>query len=158
MAEIRKMQETDAGAVLKLWDAAGLEIHGGSGFSEQEAANVLAVLKRYPHHDDAFCFVAEEEGELVGFVLAHIARHPIYEDSSGVGEVGEFYVQPASRPNGVGSRLAEQIVAVMRERGVAVIHAHGSMDSPALQDFWAGLGWYKDTVMFSWYDFEHEVK
>ena len=156
MAYIRKMEETDAEVVLGLWHENGSEIHGGS-LSVDEANNILALLKRYPHHRDTFCFVAEEQGNLVGFILAHLSHHPMYHDSSGVGEVDEYYIQPQARPNQVGSKLVKQLVSVMRERNVSVIHAHASMDSQALQDFWQDLGWYKDTVMFTWYSFRHEA-
>lgn len=132
-----------------------MEIHG-AGLSLEERDNMRAVLKRYPHHRDTFCFVAEEQHKLVGFVLAYLSHHPIHSDSNGVGEVEEFYVQPSSRLNGVGSELAKQLVSVMRERNISVIHAHGSMDSQASQDFWQDLGWHKDTVMFTWYGFQYE--
>lgn len=155
MANIRKMAETDAEAVLELWEECCVEIHS-AGLSVKERDNVRALLQRYRRHHETFCLVAEEQDKLVGFVLAYLSHHPIHDDSNGVGEVEEFYVQPQPKRNGVGSELAKQLVSVMRERNISVIHAHGSMDSQASQDFWQDLGWHKDTVMFTWYGFQHE--
>lgn len=155
MASIRKMQTSDAEAVCELWDRAATEIHGGS-LSAAEAANVLALLKRYPEHPDTYCLIAEEEGQIVGYILAYTTKHPLYDDSHGVGEVENCYVESTARQRGADAQLVQQLTFEMRQRGISVIHAHGSIDSQAAQDFWQDLGWYKDTIMFSWYAFLHE--
>jgi ribosomal protein S18 acetylase RimI-like enzyme len=150
------MRESDAEAVLALWDAAGQEIHGGAdGFSEAEAANVRRVLQLYPRHADAMSFVVEEGDGLSGFILAYKASHPIYSqvhpNGPGLGEIEEYYLHPALRPTPVAAQLVDTVVAEMQKRGVAVIHVHASLDWPAGREFWTKQGWYADTTMFSWY-------
>lgn len=157
MTTIRKMQMADAEAVLQLWDAAGMELDG-NGLTTQESAKVLSVIKRYIQHADLYSLVAEQAGEIVGFVLAYVtAPHPAYEGANRLGEIDQYYVTPAARKTDAGHKLFEQLVSTLRAQGVEVIHTHAREDAPALQEFWQDIGWEKDTVMYSWYAYLHPV-
>jgi len=146
MAQVRKMTESEAGKVLALWDENCLET-AGRGLSDDESANVLGVLRQYTSHRDAFCLVAEEQGQLVGFVTACLLAHPAMEGRCG--EIEELYVQPHTRRHGIGSALVNQAVALLHEQGASPIRAHACADSQVAKIFWQHLGWAHELAVFS---------
>ncbi len=139
MSQIRKMLESEAEAVLNLWNANSLEA-AGAGLSASEAAGVLAALRKYAAHPQAFCLVAEAESGLVGFLTAHTASHPVLEGL--VGEIEELYVQPQVRRAGIGSALVQQAVVVLRQYGTGTVRVHACAESEVARCFWqsSGLG------------------
>jgi len=157
MAIIREMHQPDAGTVLQLWNAAGRELDSDV-LTPQESANVLKVIERYIEHEELYSFVAEQAGELVGYVLAFItAPHPAYEGANRIGEIDQYFVTPAARKTDAGRKLFDAVVSAMRAQGVEVIHTHAREDAAVLQEFWEEIGWEKDTIMYSWYACMHPV-
>ena len=148
MDQIRKMLEREAEAVLNLWNDNSLEAAGAS-LSAPEAAGVLAALRRYAAHPQAFCLVAEAESGLVGFLTACIDSHPVLEGLSG--EIEELYVQPQSRRTGIGSALVLQAAAMLRQQGAETLRVLACTESPVARAFWLGLGWEQDLVVYSLY-------
>ena len=146
MAQIRKMMESEAGQVLALWNENCVEAAGRS-LSDSESAGVLRLLRQYASHSDAFCFVAQEQNGLVGFLTACLLSHPVMEGCCG--EIEELYVQPHTRRHGIGSALANQAVALLRERGTLPIRTHTCADSPLAKSFWQHLGWEQCVAVFS---------
>jgi len=146
MARIRKMAESEAGEVLAMWNENCVEV-ADRGLSGDESANVLRVLLQYTSHRDAFCLVAEEQGQLVGFVTACRLAHPVMEGQCG--ETEELYVKPHARRRGIGSALVNQAVLLLREQGASPIRTHLCADSQAANDFWQHLGWEHDLAVFS---------
>jgi len=146
MAQIRKMTESEAGKVLALWDENCLEI-ASRGLSDDESPNVLHLLRQYASQRDASCLVAEEQGQLVGFVTACLLAHRVMEGQ--IGEIEELYVQPHTRRHGIGSALVNQAVALLRERGASPIRTHACADSQVAKIFWQHLGWAHELAVFS---------
>ena len=63
--------------------------------------------------EEELVFLAEEEGESVGYVRAEVEI-----ESTAFGWVQEIYVVPEARGRGVGRRLLTEAAAALRERGV----------------------------------------
>ena len=148
MAQIRKMLESEAEAVIDLWNTNSLEAAGAS-LSAYEAAGVLAALRKYAAHPEAFCLLAEAESGLVGFLTAHTASHPVLEGL--VGEIEELYVLPNARRSGIGAALVQQAAAMLRQQGAGTLRVHACAESPVARGFWQGLGWEQDLVVYSRY-------
>jgi ribosomal protein S18 acetylase RimI-like enzyme len=146
MARIRKVAESEAGEVLAMWNENCVEA-AGRGLSDGESAHVLQILRQYASHGNAFCLVAEEQGQLVGFVTACLLAHPVME--SQCGEIEELYVQPHGRRRGIGSALVNQAVALLRQQGASSIRTHVCADSPLAKSFWQHLGWEHCLAVFS---------
>jgi len=146
MAQIRKMMESETGQVLALWNENCVEAAGRS-LSDSESASVLRLLRQYTSHRDAFCLVAEEQGQLVGFVTACLLAHPVMEGQ--IGEIEELYIQPHARRRGIGSALVNQAVALLRGQGASPIRTHVCADSPVAKSFWQHLGWEQCVAVFS---------
>jgi len=148
MAQIRKMMESEAGQVLALWNENCVETAGRSLW-DGELANVLRILQKYASHGNAFCLVAEEQGQLVGFVTACLLAHPVMEGQ--IGEIEELYVRPHTRRHGIGAALVNQAVALQRQQGASPIRTHVCADSPLAKSFWQHLGWEHCLTVFSLY-------
>ena len=131
------MLESEAESVLHLWNDNSLEAAGAS-LSASEATGVLAALRKYAAHPQAFCLVAEAESGLVGFLTAHTASHPVLEGL--VGEIEELYVQPHARRGGIGSALVQQAAAMLRQHGAGTLRVHACAESPVARGFWRAWG------------------
>mgnify|MGYP001143178690 FL=1 len=114
MFQIRKMRLTEAAQVLELWNENCLEAAQRS-LSADESTSVLIALGQYAAHPQAFCLVAEVNGELAGFLTSHLSSHPILEGL--VGEIEELFVQPQVRRSDIGSALVREAVNLLRQQG-----------------------------------------
>jgi GNAT superfamily N-acetyltransferase len=144
---VRPATKADADAVAALWEAllveqAGLDDRLGVADDASDRWR-----NDFPHWiDDGTCclFVAETEGDaaggatrLVGFARAHrTGPPPIYTPTEEV-FLDELYVAPEARREGVGTRLADAVVAWADDLGadrlrLSVLAANG--DGRA---FWA---------------------
>lgn len=76
------------------------------------------------HIDGALCLVAEDAAGLLGFIAADLV-------AADRAEITLFFVEPAAMGKGVGSTLLNRAIAMLEERGVAMLetaadpHAEG---------------------------------
>src|SRR5687768_12982763 len=100
-AHIRRIQETEAEAVLALWNEAA------EGRLEPEgAANILRHLQQCASHPQAFCLVAAVDDDLQGFVTAVVQFQPTLLGARG--EIEELYVRKGARRRGLATSLVRQ--------------------------------------------------
>lgn len=143
MAVVRRIREEEASLVAELWNElaqGGLTLKGKRNIQHQ-----LAVAH---HHPDYFCFVAEEEGTLIGFIL--VERRTGVGFSAGAGEIAEIYVRPAARGRGIGRALVGAARDQLGSMGVGVFWHHEDIDAP-VAGFWRALGFERDVVRYSLY-------
>jgi ribosomal protein S18 acetylase RimI-like enzyme len=143
------MRLSEAARVLELWNDNCLEA-AQHGLSADESSRLLIALQQYASHPQAFCLVAQADGELVGFLTAYLSSHPILEGM--VGEIEELYVQPQVRCTGMGSALVREAVNLLRQQGAGTIRVHACAESPLARAFWSRLGWEQDLVVYSHYE------
>lgn len=85
-------------------------------------------------------YVAEHLDEIVGFVTAQRwTPPPIYAYAEEV-YLGELYVLPDARGEGVGRRLVQQVQAWAEERGAERVRMGVAAGNEVAQSFWRGLG------------------
>jgi ribosomal protein S18 acetylase RimI-like enzyme len=145
---IRRVNENEAPLVLELWRANGEESVGGPVFLCAE--NILEHIRGNATHPDAICLVAEEDGQLVGFVTAQRTTHPTLPGA--VGEIEELYVQPPARRAGVGRALVDGAVEHLREQGADVFKTQADLEREGALAFLKAIGWENDMTVFSLYD------
>lgn len=82
----------------------------------------------------------DESGPAMG-VLTLSASFALYAGGE-YGVIGEMYVQPGSRGQGIGRALLEEAVAIARERGWLRLDVTGPTDDPGrrVARFYEGLG------------------
>lgn len=123
--QMRYMAESDYDQVIALWTACP-EVELNSADDSREG--IARFLRRNPDT----CFVAEEEGQLVGVIL-----------SGSDGRRGYIYhaaVPPAMRGRGVGSMLVRAVLEKMHEAGVGKVGLLTFRDNEAGHRFWAKFG------------------
>lgn len=148
--EIRRSRDGEGAVVGRLWDRMCRELPDGGPLTEQGLRNLSRMLDVSAWHRDAFCLVAVDGAEIVGFVNGRIA----VEDGllPGVfGEIDSLYVVPPSRGKGVSRALAEAGVAWLRERGAHTIRYLSCADAAEDHRFWRSLGFTADMVCLSNY-------
>lgn len=150
MAQMRNMHEHEAERVRDLWLQMCAE--AGTPLPEKAAQQILANLKQYAVHQDEYCFVAEEQHLLIGFLTCSVTGHLPGRS----GEIEELYVQSGPNEQTVQADLVRQAVTFMQARGVQSIHVRIGIgeESPAEAQqriFWQSLGWENDMTMYSIY-------
>jgi GNAT superfamily N-acetyltransferase len=112
MTQIRAAVPTDIPALLSLirryWEFEGID-----GF---EALRIEQVLQRLIGDAAAGAvWVAESQGALVGYLVAVLVLS--VEHRGWMAEIDEFFVLPAARGCGTGSRLLQAAEAALAKRG-----------------------------------------
>jgi len=125
LADVRDMSETDYDALVELWSLfpgntmTGAD--GPEGFREFLARN------------GRFCYAAEEEGRVVGSVMAGTDGRRGY--------VYHLAVDPGRQGQGLGRMLMERAEQSLREAGIEKAHLFIYADNPAI-DFYIRVGWH----------------
>ena len=149
MPEIRRIGEADAEAVVELWDRMARELPDGGPLTAAGRRNLARMLAILAWHREAFCLVAVDGDDLLGFGLGRV------DSGDGLlpcvdGEVQEVYVLPGAA--GLKMRLAEAVQARLRELGASTLRVRVAADDPREQRFWAERGFEADMIVMSHYD------
>lgn len=96
------------------------------------------IIKHQVRKDEDASFVAEIDGKVVGYMISYIVYGGFgLEKSAWIATLG---VDPKLMGGGIGKRLAEEILAVYREKGVAHIFTSVRWDSVDILSFFKELG------------------
>ena len=120
---IRRARAADIPRVLALWRAAG---------AIPSVTDHAAGLERLLEHDPDALLVAEEQGEVIGTVIA-----------AWDGWRGALYrlaVDPGQRRQGVAGRLVKEGMAHLTRRGAARVHVIAAADEPPAVELWKAAG------------------
>jgi GNAT superfamily N-acetyltransferase len=92
----------------------------------------------------SFLWLAEQEAELVGFLLARLKRAPAYLGGVMVGEISDLYVSESVRSAGVARQLVEQAEAELRGHKVHSIEVQIMARNEGGHAFWGKMGYPDD--------------
>jgi GNAT superfamily N-acetyltransferase len=148
--EIRRIHEIEGDTVGGLWDRMCRELEDGGPLTEQGRRNLSRMLAMSAWHRDAFCLVAVDEGQIVGFVNGRI------DNEDGLlpclaGEIDSLYVVPERQGAGISRALAEAAVGWLRDRDAHTIRYLSCAGASDDHRFWRGLGFEPDMVCLSLY-------
>lgn len=150
MVEIRRIRRHEGALVAGLWDRMCREDPDGAPLTEWGRQNLALMLEVAAWHRDAFCLVALDGEEIVGFVNGRVAVDDGLLPGCG-GEIESVWVDPAARDTGVSSQLARAAVRWLRDREAGSIRTLVCADNAQAQRFWAELGFTADMVCLSLY-------
>jgi ribosomal protein S18 acetylase RimI-like enzyme len=132
---IRPLVEQDLQALRVLWES-----HPGIRLRAADRPEALAAyLALHP----GLSFVAEEDGQVIGGVIAgHDGRR---------GNLQHLVVAPGLRLKGIGRELVRHAVEALAERGVLKSHIYIQLHNDGAEAFWRACGWFlrDDIKMFS---------
>jgi len=156
---IRRMMREDIEAVSRLWLAMMREHESrdrhfalASGNPEE---NFRDYLNEVLEKQDAIVYVAENGGEVIGYILALIFDNPGIFELRQYGFIGEMSVAEEHRRGGVGRQLWERAVGWFRRKGITVIQLNVSPRNETGLAFWDSLG-FEDFLRVKWLDLEGE--
>ena len=92
--------------------------------------------------DGGLSFVAEEDGEIIGFIFAQMLHHICDEDN--LLWIENMGVHPYFRRNEIGYRLLRECVRAGREQGAAVAHSMIQEDNAPSILLHKKLGFFMD--------------
>jgi len=144
---IRRMTVQEAEAVMMMWDRAVVET--GYQLSDTSKQQILVNLQSYAEHEQCACFVAEMDGDLVGFITCAMTSHPIQPGYGG--DIEELYVQPEYRNQGIEESLLDHAVVFLKTLGAKVIMTRVDKDDRLSVDFWNDQKWNQEMVIYAIY-------
>ncbi len=86
----------------------------------------LKVLKKVVVSSNAICFKCEENGEIIGFIIASYL--PDFETS----KIEYIYVKENYRNHGIGRKLALKVIDILKEKGCSYLSC---LTSKAVEEF-----------------------
>ncbi|MFI7613802.1 GNAT family N-acetyltransferase [Nonomuraea terrae] len=109
-------------------------------------AAARAELEEKLTRDDGWCWLAEQDGEVVGMLSVHHPDHagwiaPAVAASSPVAYVGSLYARPGGRGRGIGAALAGHAHAEVASAGVDTVLVHYAAPNPLSVPFWSRQGY-----------------
>ena len=124
----------------------------------QRDADRLDAIRRAEEAGDAYVLIAEQRGELVGWVVVHTA----YRDDQGWAEdddtrrfqegenayLESVQVAPDRRNEGIGSALVMTAEQEAKRRGKRMLWLHVSEVNVPAHRFYERCGWRHDTTVY----------
>jgi GNAT superfamily N-acetyltransferase len=142
--EIRDWKVVDTENILKAW----LEFCRSAARSDMrlktdsERAMRQWLLARF-REPNSFGFIAERDGVCAGFLIGRVdeweSTPPVLEPRK-LGIIDAVYVNPEFRRSGIGSRLVERALQVMRDRNAAAAETIYDAASDASSALWTEAG------------------
>jgi GNAT superfamily N-acetyltransferase len=100
-------------------------------------------------------YVAEVEGEVVGFIVARVKRVPEYLGGVMVGELKDMWVEPKVRRYGIGEKLLRMAIEWCRSQNVYSLEAQILLGNDPIIRMVEYLGMKKELYQFrmGWEDY-----
>jgi GNAT superfamily N-acetyltransferase len=143
---LREATEQDLSAVAQLWQRLD-SFHRELGFDFPEptdAAKVWAEAYRRTLGRFSFVWLAEQDGEVVSFLLARIKHTPAFLGGVSVGEISDLYVEERLRGQGIGTGLVKLAIEWLRAKEVHSIEVQILAGNEGGLEFWMEQGFEPD--------------
>lgn len=96
------------------------------------------LIEVHAQKDEDACFVAELDNKIVGFMISYILTLGFgIEKSAWIATLG---VNPKFMGQGIGRKLAEEILKFYKDEGITNVYTSVRWDSPDLLSFFKTLG------------------
>ena len=147
MIKIREMQSSDRDAMLRL-RRAWLSTNGAASVTTELER---AWFARYPGNEMAPTLVAEESGQIVGYLLCALMTHPTALGTAA--EIEEVCVAESQRRQGIGRRLVGELRRLLRSSvdDLTTIRARTDRKNDRAQAFLYAVGFEHDVLEFTDY-------
>jgi len=121
----RPMTIDDYDATIALWsESEGVRLRD---------ADSRAGIEKYLRRNPGLSFVAEEEGQLVGTIMAgHDGKR---------GYVQHLSVADSHRRKGIATKLVSLCLEALKHEGILKLHLMILPENEAAKQFWANQGW-----------------
>ncbi|MGM5481698.1 MAG: N-acetyltransferase family protein [Nanobdellota archaeon] len=144
MVTIREARKEDLPA-LKAMDNFGDQLNKYSGLdkldpdSEDDEARSTSYYEEFMNEDDKWCYVAEDNGSILGFLLFKIEKREEYYRVKQVGYIDFLYVSENARGKGISKQLMETAKKMLKEKELHYLKLSVHVDNPA-REVWKKHG------------------
>lgn len=141
--KIRQAATTDLAAIGELWEEL-MDFHeaGDSHYarSPDGREQFVEFIAGHMKSEQARVWVAELDGEVVGYCLSMLAKYPPVFAERDYGSVFDLAVRGSHRRQGIGALLYRTASAWFAEHGVRRIEIGVAVTNPVSTAFWNKLG------------------
>jgi ribosomal protein S18 acetylase RimI-like enzyme len=85
-------------------------------------------------------YVAEKDGQIVGFALCRLKRLPAHMGGVIVGELSDIWVSPEIRRSGIGASLTRLVLDWLRQQGAHSVEVQVLRDNETAWKLFSGMG------------------
>jgi ribosomal protein S18 acetylase RimI-like enzyme len=127
--QIRKLEKEDADKISRIYAAITMKAVD---------PDFKRVVEDHARRDDEACFVAENDGKVVGFMISYILTAGFgMAKSAWIATLG---VDPNCMGQGIGASLAEEIFKHYKAQGIENVYTSVRWDSTDMLSFFKTLG------------------
>jgi len=143
MVTIREAGDEDVIRISALW---GQFMAYNAAFNDsfnvrKQAASIFArEMTERKQNPDCRLAVAEFDGDLIGFCYSYISLKPKYFKLGRFGFIGDLYVKPKHRGQGIGRRLVDDAMNFFNKRKIKQIELLVAVENTDTIKFWKALG------------------
>ena len=136
MIHIREIQTSDVEAMLALRSQWLSERFNTVDATERERA----WFSRYPGNMMAPALVAEDDDQIVGYILCALIKHPVMPGTAA--SIDEICVAASHRKHGIGRRLFAELRTrlIASVTDLSAIRAQFDREDETAEAFWTALG------------------
>jgi ribosomal protein S18 acetylase RimI-like enzyme len=143
MTAIRQARSDEFDKIGQLWsDFMALNAAFDSSFVLRQGARELfskEMMERCPD-PDCLLSIAEDDGQMIGFCFSYVSRKPRYFKLDKFGFIGDLYVKPEYRRQGVGHELVKDAIRFLSRRKVKQIELLVAVRNEQTIKFWEAIG------------------
>jgi len=126
---VRKLRKEDADEISRIYAAITMKAVD---------PDFKRVVEEHAQRDEEACFVAENEGKVVGCMISYIITAGFgIAKSAWIATLG---VDPNCMGQGIGARLAEEIFKYYKAKGIENVYTSVRWDSSDMLSFFKTLG------------------
>jgi ribosomal protein S18 acetylase RimI-like enzyme len=127
--QIRRLEKEDADKISRIYAAITMK---------DVDPDFKRVVEDHARRDDEACFVAENDGKVVGFMISYILTAGFgMAKSAWIATLG---VDPNCMGQGIGASLAEEIFKHYKAQGIENVYTSVRWDSTDMLSFFKTLG------------------
>lgn len=134
---IRKARLVDAESISELMQQLGYAM---------DARALSDKLDDFATENSDSVFVADKEGQVIGFVSCHITR--LFHQPGCSGRITSLVVDQALRGNGIGQQLVAQAEAFFTNQHCKKFEVTSGMERTQAHRFYQSLGYQADNLRF----------
>ena len=125
---------------------------------DEETAEVLEKWIKKGTKKDGVVFVAEKDGEILGFACGWITKRPehLYKERL-MGDFCYLFVKEEYRGKGIGRKLAETMLDFFRKKGVRFVVLETHLKNERARELYRELGFEEISVNLV-HDFHGKIK
>jgi len=122
-----------------------IAIHGAITKKKSHRRWVRQMVKDHLRKQEGVGFIAEKEGQVVGFIIGEIKGEGFGLEKSGWLEV--VMVHPRHMGTGIGHAMAQKLFDYFRRRGIRDVHTSVLWDAVDMLSFFKSLGFDRSTFI-----------